>query len=96
MTTIRPVLFDGTIYVSIAMFGSMAAGLSSDDAAKYISAASLWYARNICTMIAAGLLALKMYRSTSYSNYVEERKANGGGTGNTDVFKKDNSKEPTQ
>jgi len=92
----RPVLFDGTIYVAIAMFGSIAAALSADDAAKYISAITLWYARNVCTMFAAGLLALKMYRSTSYSTFVEERKANGGGTGNTEVFKKDKSNEPTQ
>lgn len=84
----RPVFFDGTIYVGIAIFGAIASALGSDDAAKYIDAVTLWYAKNVCTAAAAGLLALKMYRSTSYSNFVEERKANGQGTGNTDILKR--------
>lgn len=60
--------FDGLIYVLIALFGATGAALGTDDAAKYIEPATLWYAKSICNAIAASLLALKMYRSTTYSD----------------------------
>ena len=71
----RPVHVDGLIYVLIAFFGAIASALGSDDAAKYIMPATLWYAKNICTAVAAALLALKMYRSTTYRNDVEQQSA---------------------
>jgi len=37
------------------------------------------YVANISTAIAAGLLALKMFRSTAYSDDVMELKKNGNG-----------------
>jgi hypothetical protein len=60
--------FDGLIYVLIALFGATGAALGTDDAAKYIEPATLWYAKSICNAIAASLLALKMFRSTTYSD----------------------------
>jgi len=77
--SLRPVHVSGAIYVSIAVFGAVASALGSDDAAKWIDPRDLWYARNISTAIAAGLLALKMFRSTAYSDDVMEVKKNGNG-----------------
>lgn len=76
MTSLKPCHIDGIIFCCIAFFGSMAASLSTDDAAKYIGASTLWYEKNISTAIGATCLALKMYRSTTYAKYrdVEDRK----------------------
>lgn len=60
--------FDGLIYVLIALFGATGAALGTDDAAKYIEPATLWYAKSICNAIAASLLALKMFRSTTFAD----------------------------
>jgi len=84
MNTLRPVHVDGLIFVMIAFFGAVASALSGDDAAKYIGPATLWYAKNICTAVAAALLALKMYRSTTYSKDVQEQRvANASPSGLT-------------
>jgi len=77
---LRPVHIDGAIFVAIAVFGAGASALGSDDAAKYIAPATLWYVKNICTAIAAGLLSLKMFRSTAYSADVKIEAAKRGDT----------------
>jgi len=82
---LKPCHIDGLIYVLIAFFGAASSALSQDDAAKYIEPATLWLSRNLCTAIAAALLALKMFRSTAYSDYlnkikwVEKQKENPDG-----------------
>ena len=70
----RPVHIDGLIFVAIAVFGSIGSALGADDAAKWIEPKMLWFARNGCTAFAAGFLALKMYRSTTYA---KDREQNG-------------------
>ena len=59
---------DGAIYVAIAFCGSVAANLSSDDAAKYIDATILWWSKNSFVAVSSALLALKMYRSTQFAD----------------------------
>lgn len=65
---------DGLIYVLIAVFTAIGASLNSDEAAKYISADWLFYFRSTTGWTAAGLLALKMYRSNSFAEYQREKK----------------------
>lgn len=65
---------DGAIYVAIAFCGSVAASLSSDDAAKYINANLLWWFKNSFVAAGAALLALKMYRSTQYAEDKQKQK----------------------
>lgn len=65
----KPVVFDGWIYVLIAFFGAAAATFATDDAAKYVDPPLLWAARNLCTAVSASLLALKMFRSTAYADF---------------------------
>lgn len=67
-----PMYIDGWLYVLIAMFGGIAASLNSDEAAKYVADWLLFWLRETTTWICAGLLALKMYRSTTYAEHIKE------------------------
>ncbi len=89
---IKPVIIDGFLYVVIAMSGSLEVALTSDDAYKYLNPYFIYFAKNINAVILAGITALKMYRSTSYSEHQEEKKAakalSSGGNGGTTMLTK--------
>lgn len=70
--------FDGLLYVYIAFFGACASGFSTDEAAKYISPQTLFWLRFTCTVNSATALALKMYRSTTFSENRSKKTGNGG------------------
>ncbi len=55
----------------------MVASFGDDSAAKWLSPVVLWWFKNGSTWVLAGLMSLKMFRSTSYANYTEEKKKNG-------------------
>lgn len=55
------------------MIAALNGVLGTDEAAKFIAPATLFFVRMASTVIAAGLLSLKMFRSTTYADY----KANG-------------------
>lgn len=75
--SIPPVFIDGLTYVLIAFFGSVATGLGTDDAAKYVSPEALFWLRMFCGAMGATLISLKMYRSTAYSDHLASKeKAN--------------------
>jgi uncharacterized membrane protein len=74
---VSPAFVDGALYVAIAFVGAIAAAMSSDEAAKFISATVLFWARTFFQSVAAALLALKMFRSTSFAEHVEQKKKNG-------------------
>ena len=74
MGSIPAVFIDGFIYVAIAFFGAWTAALGTDEAAKYMEAQTLFWARSICASISAGALALKMFRSTSYGDHQQKKK----------------------
>ena len=65
---IQPVHIDGVLYVLMAVAASIVASLSTDEAIKLISSLHLFVWRTIAEVVGAGAGALKMYRSTSYSN----------------------------
>jgi hypothetical protein len=88
MNPMSPVAVDGWIYVLIAIFGTLTASFSSDDAGKYIPAMSLFYIKSFCAAAGAGCLALKMYRSTTFAEY-KQAKNGTYHTGGTDQFTKD-------
>jgi hypothetical protein len=64
----RHATIDGWLYVLIALCTASSACLATDEAAKYIVPATLWYARSIAGILGAGFLALKMYRSTTFAD----------------------------
>jgi len=71
---IPAVFIDGAIYVAVAMFLAAQTGFGDDEAAKYIGASTLFWLKKILATIGAGLLALKMYRSTAYGEHQREKK----------------------
>lgn len=71
--SVSPVFLDGTLYILIAMFGALTAAFSSDEAAKYLEDETLFWVRTICGTTSATLLALKMFRSTSYAEHQERK-----------------------
>jgi hypothetical protein len=74
---VSPVFVDGLLYVLIAIVGATSAVLTSDDAAKYISPTLLFWLKSFFQLFGAGLLAMKMFRSTSFAEHVEKKKRNG-------------------
>ena len=67
---IKPVTIDGALYVLIALFGAALAELTSDDAYKYCSPYVLYYLKFATKLGLAGATALKMFRSTAYSEHL--------------------------
>ncbi len=59
---------DGWLYIGVAVSGSLIATFSSDEAAKFISQPTLFYLRGFFASTAAGFLAAKMYRSTTFAD----------------------------
>ena len=66
---------DGLLYVLIAVFGAAAGMFSTDEAAKYIEPATLFWLRGFCAVNSATWLALKMFRSTAFSEHRDAKKA---------------------
>jgi hypothetical protein len=60
---------DAVLYVCIGIFAFLATYLSSDEAYKYVNPAFLFYAKGVVGVGAAGTGALKMFRSTSFSDH---------------------------
>lgn len=58
---------DGWLYVGVAFCAALTASLGSDEAVKYLSPAILFYGKSAIGAIGAGLLAGKMYRSTTFA-----------------------------
>lgn len=67
-TSVKPVHIDGGLYVAIGCMTALLLCLSSDDAIKFVAPITLWWLRTISEVINGGLLALKMYRSTSFAD----------------------------
>lgn len=70
---------DGTLYVSIAVFTFLQGVFGSDEAVKLMPVMLLFISKVTVGAIAAGSLALKMFRSTQFA---EGKALNGNGNGN--------------
>lgn len=73
-SSIPAVFIDGLLYVLLAFFSFWTGSFSSDDAGKYISPIALWWGKQVLGSVAAGLLAVKMYRSTSFADHQQQKK----------------------
>jgi hypothetical protein len=82
---LTPVVFDGAIYVSLALFTFLQTQLGGDKAAKYIAPVLLFWCKLVIGSFAACALAIKMYRSTSYADSVAEAKNGHTSATATDV-----------
>lgn len=89
LKNMTPVKLDGLLYVLIAVCGFAEATLTSDDIYKYMNPYFVFYVKWGIGMIGAGATALKMFRSTTYSDHVIAKKAaNDLQTGNTTLITK--------
>ena len=65
-----PAMFiDGTIYFALAILTFLTTNLGTDEAAKYVSPAVLFWLKTGLGAVASGLLAIKMFRSTAYADH---------------------------
>jgi len=70
---IPAVMIDGALYVGIAFTGAVTAAFGTDEAAKFVAPAALFWVRAACAPLAASLLALKMFRSTGYAQHQHDK-----------------------
>jgi len=75
-----PTQLDGGMWVGIGIFTAAVATFTSDEAAKFLAPVVLFFCKAIAQWGLAGLLSLKMFRSTTYAQYQQEKKQNGNGT----------------
>ncbi len=73
-STIPPVFIDGLLYVMLAITAVNAGMLTSDAAKELMGKGLLFYAMWINSAADAGLLALKMFRSTAFADHQEAKK----------------------
>lgn len=64
---------DGATYVLIALFGALSSTMGSDEAAKWVEPSTLFWIRTGCTIGGASVLAIKLFRSTSFANHLKEK-----------------------
>lgn len=87
--SLPPVFIDGLTYALIALFGALTTSFSSDEATHFIRAAWLFGIKTFCASCGATLLAIKMFRSTSYSEHQQQKKDDA-----TRFFAKQNQPAP--
>ena len=67
--SIPPVFIDGTLYLLVALFGYMQTAFGTDEAAKYISPAPLFWIKTAIGALASSVLAIKLFRSTAFAEH---------------------------
>lgn len=89
---IPSVFIDGGIYVCISVLTFLSMQFGSDEAAKYISATTLFWLKLIIGGSSAGFLAIKMFRSTQFAEHQQAKKdLEGESTATTKPFPPTNS-----
>jgi hypothetical protein len=92
----KPVVIDGFLYVVIAVCGTITAIMTSDEVYKYMNPYMVFYFKATNEIFCAAATALKMYRSTSYSEHQAEKKAKNdlmNGNSNTTVITKQETQQ---
>ncbi len=72
--SISPVFLDGSLYALLAVFGSWLGILSSETARTIIGAKTLFWVTSGFTTLNSGLLAIKMFRSTTFAEHRQDKK----------------------
>ena len=67
-------VFDGIIYVMVQMLTVLSTQFGTDEAAKYIEPTMLFWIKIVIGELAAGALAVKMFRSTTFADYLKNLK----------------------
>lgn len=75
--TTPQVITDGILYVLIALSGGIATTLNNDEAAKHVPERLLFWSREMNGWFGLSMLSIKLFRSTTFADYVAERKRTG-------------------
>ncbi len=74
MPNAKPVVIDGILWVSIALFTCMQSMLTTEEAYKYCNPTVLFWMKFGVACCGASAGSLKAFRSTTYAAHVEEVK----------------------
>lgn len=85
--SIPAVFIDGVLYVLVQMLTVLSTQIGTDESAKYIEAETLFWTKVVIGELAAGVLAIKMFRSTTFADH-QQTKKNGTGSGDTTIITK--------
>lgn len=85
---IPSVFIDGLLYVMIGVLAFLLAVFSSDDAAKYIEAETLFWTKVWIGGTNAAVVAAKMFRSTQFAEHRAYKEEERKKTGHTDRWVK--------
>jgi hypothetical protein len=69
------VWIDGTLYVCIALLTFVNGYIGTDEAAKYIAPAALFWGKFAVGSLSASALAVKLFRSTAFADHQAEKSA---------------------
>lgn len=74
LSRIPTVIIDGGLYVGMGITSVALACLSTDEAAKFVSPAPLFWIKMFLAVMDAVFLNLKMFRSNSFATHQQEKK----------------------
>lgn len=77
---VPPVFIDGLLYAAMAFLTFSQAYLGGDEAAKWIAPAAKFWINYAVGGTAALAAAIKMFRSTSFGEHLEQKRKNGDTT----------------
>jgi hypothetical protein len=73
--SIPAVFIDGMLYALLGLFIFLQSYISSDEALKHISEGARWWTLLVVGCCATLVGAIKMFRSTAFSDHQEQKKA---------------------
>jgi hypothetical protein len=74
------VFIDGSLYASWAALTALLGIFSGEESYKYVNPYALFWMKTVLSTIVAGIGAIKMFRSTAYSDHQEKKKILSGNT----------------
>ncbi len=77
---VKPVTIEGLLYVAIAVCGFLATVFGSDESFNLFGPMLLFWVKLVNGSILAAATALKMFRSNTFAEHVQEKKIASGDT----------------
>lgn len=76
----QPIFIDGLLYAAVAIFGFLQTQFGGEEAVKLLSPQVLFWVKTVVGALAAGALAVKLFRSTAYAEHQAKVKNGSGDT----------------
>ncbi len=95
LIAIPAVVIDGTLYATWSALTALLAIFSGEESYKYINPYVLFWSKTILSTIVAGIGAVKMFRSTAYSDHQIQKKLVASSSETFTKTISDNKEAPT-